>query len=77
MRIVYNLKRLLQKVVGKNNLAQKIVTMFLLKEDLEDTTRDILLRECCTRYVLLNESTNKLSEDLYIESLLESVYIDY
>ena len=59
MKIVFNLKRLLQKVVGKSNFAQKAVSLMLLKESegITDNTAEIIVDKLDLRdFSALDES---------------------
>ncbi len=67
MRIVFNLKRLLQKVVGKSNIVQRVATTFLLKENVSTRTIAIVLRELDIKdygYTL---------DESYVEALIDSI----
>lgn len=64
-RIIFNLKRLIQKIVGKSTLAKTAVNMLLLKEDVPSRTVNIILKE------LQLTDLGEDSED-YIKSLVES-----
>lgn len=68
-KIVFNLKRILQRLVGKSNIVQSVATAFLLKEGLEDKSVEIIIRE-------LDLKDFALSDTIYIESLLEAIVID-
>jgi len=64
-KIVYNLKRLMQKMVGKNNISQKIARFYLLKESFPEKTVDTVLKE-----LIFTESDENLSEE-YIKTFIE------
>lgn len=83
MKMIFNLKRLLQKVVGKNNLAQQIVSLFLLKES---KNKELKLNENVTNYIVnyykieefsKGAKINENHKKMFIDSFLESVIIDY
>lgn len=44
-RMIINLKRLLQRFVGKNPSIQKLTSLLLLKEKVDQDSIDIILRE--------------------------------
>ena len=48
-KMIFNMKRLLQKVVGRNNLAQQIVSLFLLKES---ENKELKLNENVIDYII-------------------------
>lgn len=68
-RIVFNLKRILQRLVGKSNIVQSVATAFLLKEGVEIETIDIIIKE-------LDVKDFTIPDTLYIESLLEAIVED-
>lgn len=71
-KIVFNLKRLMSKVT-KSNLGHKIISAYLLKENLESNTRRILLDECTEKYVLLDDNLDEnYNNDVYIETFIEA-----
>jgi len=77
-KIILNMKRLLQKATGKNNLVQKIVSLFLLKESytldgLNEHVTSKVIQEIC-KDVKINESCkiSSVSEEKYIETFIEA-----
>ena len=67
MKIVFNLKRLLSKVV-KNNFAQKAVTLLLLKENVNSNVSNIISEKLELKDYLDEESI----DDRYIETFVDS-----
>ena len=65
-KIVFNLKRILQRLAGKNTISQSIATAFLLKEGFDDKAIDIIVRE-------LDLKDFEFADDDYKESLLEAI----
>jgi hypothetical protein len=73
-RMVFNLKRLLQVVVGKNINIQRATALLLLREGYEsdeaNEISNLLLREC--KITNLNESISD-ADDKFINSLLDNL----
>lgn len=65
-KIVFNLKRILQRLVGKNTIVQSIATAFLLKENVDKQAIDIIVRE-------LDLHDFEFAEEDYKTSLLEAI----
>lgn len=82
-KIIFNMKRLLQKVVGKNNLAQQVVSLFLLKESSNVPTINENVIEYIIKHYKIDEFTkcgakiNESHADLFVTSFLEANVIDY
>lgn len=68
-KIVFNLKRILQRLVGKNTISQSIATAYLLKEEVDKTTIDIIVRE-------LNLRDFEYADEDYKSTLLEAIIED-
>lgn len=68
-KIVFNLKRILQRVVGKSNIVQSIATSFLLKEGVQDESIHIIIKE-------LNLKDFSEADTMYIESMLDAIVED-
>ena len=63
-KIVFNLKRLLGKVVGKNQFAQRAVSLLLLKEGVQDATTKIILEKLeLDNY----QEENQMYESVFVE----------
>lgn len=82
-KMIFNMKRLLQKVVGKNNLAQQIVSLFLLKES---ENKELKLNENVIDYIIKYYKIDEFSkgakinenhQKMFIDAILESTIIDY
>jgi len=68
-RIVFNLKRILQRLVGKSNIVQSIATAFLLKEGVQVQTIETIIKE-------LDLKDFDTADTYYVESILEAIVID-
>ena len=66
-KIVFNLKRLLQKFVGKNINIQRLTSLFLLKENYSQPQVDLILKE-----LNLPKTINESHTDSYLLKLLEN-----
>lgn len=82
-KMIFNMKRLLQKVVGRNNLAQQIVSLFLLKES---ENKELKLNENVTDYIIKYYKIDEFSkgakinenhQKMFIDAFIESTIIDY
>lgn len=82
MKIIFNLKRLLQKAVGKNNLAQQIVSLFLLKESVNEPR----INENIINYIIKSYNIdefkcktpiNENHQNLFIQSFIDANTQDY
>ena len=79
-RLIFNFKRLLQKVTSKNNLVQRVATMFLLKEKevhISGTTLNIINDYLVETYLLQEDYDLDNLEEQYCESLIESIVEKY
>ena len=76
MKMIFNLKRIMGKVV-KSNLGQKIVVSFLLKEDIQKNTIKKLINEYDLRNFNENCRLDERDEKIYIKTFLEAYYIEY
>ena len=71
-KIIFNLKRLLQKVVGKNKYAHKIVSMFLLKENVSKRTINIITESLDIKD--FSNSSDEITESVlsnYLKTIIE------
>lgn len=68
-KIVFNLKRILQRLTGKSNIVQSIATAFLLKEGLEDETIQVIIKDLALKDL-------EIADTMYIESVLEAIVED-
>lgn len=69
-KIVFNLKRILQRFVGKNTIVQSIATAFLLKEGIEQTSIDIIVKK-------LDLRDFEKADPQYVEAILERYMQDF
>ena len=69
-KIIFNLKRLLQKVVGKSSIAQRVVSTFLLKESTLEVIPEITARLVLEK-LELHKSDDSIQES-YIETFIEA-----
>ncbi len=81
-KIIINLKRLLQKAVGKNKIVQRIATTFLLKESIDSSrTINIILEKLDLdnlekNSLLIEEQKDSRSTDLiYSRTLVEATIV--
>ncbi len=73
-KIIINLKRLLQKVVGKNRIVQKTASLFLLKEsNLEDRTINIILEKLDLGSIEENTMDSLDENYVYCKTLVQSI----
>jgi len=76
-RFTFNLKRLMGLVTGKKNInAQRVMTLFLLREGYNpedaDNTSKIILKE--TKLLNLNESVTELDDEYYLQLIDLAVF---
>ena len=66
-KMIFNLKRILQRFVGKNATVQQISSLFLLTEGLDNEQVEMIIKS-----LDLPSDTKKISE-LHAKALIESV----
>lgn len=70
-KIIFNLKRILAKFVGKSNITQSIASLYLLKEGVSQRGVDLICEKLC----IVDFKEPNIVDKQYIEALVES-YIE-
>ena len=65
-KIIFNLKRLIGKTVGSNQFAQRAVSLLLLRESINETTINKIVKDLDLRNL---SEENALYEKAYVESI--------